>query len=674
MAHTGSAARRKPRFRERNARPEPPRQVPLPPPSSAPWTGRPAPRSREAPLPRITLEQGLYAALLVVGLAVRIWDVGSRAMHGDEAIHAWFSWNLYTGAGYQYDPVYHGPLQFLVTSVFFFLFGVSNATARLMAVLFGTGLILLPYCLRRWTGRGAALLASGFLAFSPAFVYVSRLERDDIFTAFFAMTMSIALFQFVRTQRARWFYLGAASIALSLSAMENTYITLFVFGSYVLIVLLSEALAARPNSDLVRLWARTGSEEQVSSGPLLVLGAVLVLAFALTVLTGLAIPCLLVAGLALILLVNRQTVLRSAGRGETPFLDAVRSVTRYQWINGVTIMVAILVLTFSTMGSNLRGIWDATQPLLNNGTCSLNTFPLNPCRKDILGGLFYWLSQHQVHRGGQPWFYYSFLFSLYEQIAVVFGIVGILWTLRKPTFFTTFLVYWAVLMFGIYSWAGEKFSWLMIHPLLPFTLLAAMAGAHGLRAANRLRWVTAAVLAVLVLLELHSTYVLNFIDGADPVEMMVYVQSAPDTPTIANDILTISYKVTMGKTLPVTIDSLDTWPFAWYLRDMPRVGYPDAAQLLTKPFSSNPVIIVDAGHQPLLAPKLDNRYTGKRYRLRWWFPERYKTLTWSSFGRDLVNPGDWRAVVAWLLDRRPFGPKHAVWFYYYVKKGLVSPF
>lgn len=674
MAQTGSAARRKPRFRERNARPEPPRQGPPPPPSSAARGERPISHRRVAALPAVTVEQSLYATFLLIGFAVRIWDVGSRAMHGDEAIHAWFSWNLYTGAGYQYDPVYHGPLQFLVTSVLFFLFGVSNTTARLMAVLFGTGLVFLPYFLRRWMGHVAALLAAAFIAMSPAFVYVSRFERDDIFSAFFAMTMAIAVFQFVQTRRARWFYLGAASIALSLSAMENTYITLFVFGSYVLIVLLSEAIAARPNSTAVRLWRQTGTEEHISSGPLLILTAILILAFALTVLTTLVVPLLLVAGISLILLVNRQTVLRCADSGDAPFLQAVRSVTRTEWINALTIFVAILFLTFSTIGSNLRGIWDATQPLLNNGACPGNTFPLNPCRKDILGGLFYWLSQHQVHRGGQPWFYYSFLFTLYEQIAVVFGIAGIVWTLRKPSFFTTFLVYWAVLMFGIYSWAGEKFAWLMIHPLVPFSLLAAMVIAHGLSAANRLRWATGAALLLLGLLELHGTYVLNFIDGADPVEMMVYVQSAPDTPVIANDILATSYKVTSGKTMHVTIDSLDTWPFAWYLREMPDVGYPDSAQLLTKPFSSNPIIIADASDQPLLAPKLGKHYTGKRYRLRWWFPEHYKTLTWSGFARDLVNPGDWRVVALWLTERRPFGPKHAVWFYYYVKKGIVSPF
>jgi uncharacterized protein (TIGR03663 family) len=676
MAQPDSAPRRKPRFRERNASPV------APPPSAGAAPTLPA--SRETPreriarvaLPQITLEQGLYVAIFAVGFAVRIWDDGSRAMHGDEAVHAWFAWNLFRGAGYAYDPVYHGPLQFLVTAGLFFLFGVSNATARLMAVLFGSALVALPYFFRPWMGRFTAVVASAFLALSPAFVYVSRLERDDIFTAFFALTLALGIFGYVRTHRAGYLYLAFASAALSLSAMENTYITLFVFGTFVAITVVSERAASQSRNVVAGIWKRTGNSSFASWGPVLGFALVAAFAFALTVLTGLYPPVPIVLAIGLVLLVNRQTMLCVLETGETPFLSAFRSVTRTQWLNGASIAVAILLLTYSTFGTNLHGIWDSSQAFFNTAgaACPGNRFPLNPCRKDILGGLFYWLSQHKVQRGGEPWFYYSLLFGLYEQIAVIFGVGGILLTLRRPTSFTIFLTYWAVLMFGVYSWAGEKFSWLMIHPLLPFTLLAATCVTYLLRQATMLRVAALAALILLGLLEVHSTFVLNFLNGADPVEMMVYVQSSPDTPKVADSILSDSYKVTRGNDLHVSIDSLDTWPFAWYLRDMPNVGYPAYPQLLQKPFVSDPVIIVDASHQAALARKLGNRYTGRAYRLRWWFPEDYKSLSWGTFARDAVNPGYWRVIGQWLIERRPFGPKGAVWFYYYVKRGLVSPF
>jgi uncharacterized protein (TIGR03663 family) len=678
MAGSDSSARRKARFRERNAvkviPPPQPRTTAITVPAmTLPRVG--ASRRAFSP-PVVTMEQALYGLCIMVAFVLRIWDAGSRAMHGDEAVHAWLAWNLYKGTGYQYDPIYHGPLQFPVTALFYFLFGVSNLSARLMSILFGTALVGLPYFLRHWMGRTAALVAAALITLSPAFVYTSRLERDDMFSCLFAMTMVIAFFSFMRTHQIRYLYLGVASIALSLSAMENTYITLFIFGTFLLVAIFSERLfhigALR---GLVNLWSRTGDVSVVRLTVLVGFLVVLVLAFALTVATGLYLPVPLVLGLGLIALVSRQVTLQSQASGEAPFIAAVRAPHRQQWLNAATIVVAILFLLFSTFGTNLHGIWDSSQSLFNNhGQCSYNSFRLNPCRRDIIGGLFYWLSQHGVHRGGQPWFYYTLLFGLYEQIAVVFGIGAIVWFSRRPTIFTTFLTYWAVLAFGVYSWAGEKFPWLMVHSLLAFTLLSAMFIVQVFQRNSAVRWVSAAVLALLLVVELHNTYEVNFVNGADPVEMMVYVQSSPDTPKVANDILNISNKVTGGNDLHVTIDTADTWPFAWYLRGMPNVGYPGSPGLLSAPFSTNPVIIVDESHQAALYPKIKGTYAGHKYRLRWWFPEDYKALTWSALGNHIVNPGDWKVILQWFVQRRPFGDKQSVSFYYYVKRGLISPY
>jgi len=638
------------------------------------------PEGRAVPLPRITVETVLYGLIIVGAFTIRIWDAGSRAMHGDEAVHAWLAWNLYNGTGYQYDPVYHGPLQFPLTALFYFLFGVSNLSGRLLSILFGTALVSLPFFLRHQMGRWAALLSSALIALSPAFVYTSRLERDDMLTCLFAMTMAIALFSFVRTRQTRYVYLGVCSIALSLSAMENTYITLFVFGTFLLIVLAGEYASRLPASErFFRAWRITGQMHHVSLAALGTYLALLAVAFVLTVAPVPWIPAFVpfptVLVLGLVAWAVRQAMVESEEGHDTRFTGAVRSVSRQQWLNAGTIALAILFLLYSTFGANLRGVWDASQPILNtNHVCAGNPFVLNPCRKDVIGGLFYWLSQHEVHRGGQPWFYYTLLFSLYEQIVVLFGLGGIIWFWRHPTLFTTFLTYWAVLMFGIYSWAGEKFPWLMVHPLLPFTLLSAMFVVDLLRLRSAVRYLTLAVLAVLLALEVHSTFEVNFVNGADPVEMMVYVQSSPQTPQVAGDILSLSNKVTNGNDLHVTIDNDDTWPFAWYLRDMPNVAYPSAQQLKTAPYSTNPVIIVDESHLADITSAVQQNYSYHQYRLRWWFPEDYKSLTWNSTAQRATDPGTWRVMYDWLIDRRPFGPKPAVLFDYYVKHGLASPY
>ena len=78
-------------------------------------------------------------------------------------------------------------------------------------------------------------------------------------------------------------------------------------------------------------------------------------------------------------------------------------------------------------------------------------------------------------RGGQPWYYYFVLIPLYEPLAVVFGLAGLVRALVQPTRFRIFLVYWFIVTLSLYTWAGEKMPWLVIHIMLPFLGLAGVA-------------------------------------------------------------------------------------------------------------------------------------------------------------------------------------------------------
>ena len=87
-------------------------------------------------------------------------------------------------------------------------------------------------------------------------------------------------------------------------------------------------------------------------------------------------------------------------------------------------------------------------------------------------GIAYWLGQHGVGRGGEkPYFYVVVLFGE-EWPVLLLGAVGAFVAFRQPTVLRAFLVWAFVLSLAIYSWAGEKFAWLVLHPLLPLILLA----------------------------------------------------------------------------------------------------------------------------------------------------------------------------------------------------------
>ena len=98
----------------------------------------------------------------------------------------------------------------------------------------------------------------------------------------------------------------------------------------------------------------------------------------------------------------------------------------------------------------------------------------------VTGSLLYWLSQHNVQRGGQPAHYYLFQLGVYEPLLLIFGTLGFaliardLWR-RRLAFPILLAAWWTLAALGLYAWAGEKMPWLTIHLVLPLTLLAAWA-------------------------------------------------------------------------------------------------------------------------------------------------------------------------------------------------------
>ena len=138
-----------------------------------------------------------YIVVAVAAAAIRFWDLGVRAFHHDESLHAFYSWNLYAGEGYIHNPMMHGPFQMEATAGLFFLFGDSDYTARLLYAIAGTVLVLMPLFFRSRLGDWGALITSVLLAFSPAMLYYSRFARNDILMAVWALGIVIAMWRYL---------------------------------------------------------------------------------------------------------------------------------------------------------------------------------------------------------------------------------------------------------------------------------------------------------------------------------------------------------------------------------------------------------------------------------------------------------------------------------------------
>ena len=106
-------------------------------------------------------------------------------------------------------------------------------------------------------------------------------------------------------------------------------------------------------------------------------------------------------------------------------------------------------------------------------TIAFTTFLTHP--KGVQGlytGLDYWLGQHSVGRGGESDVFYGVVLAGVEWPALLLGAIGAVAAIRRPTLLRVFLIWAFLLSLLVYSWAGEKFAWLVLHPLLPLILLA----------------------------------------------------------------------------------------------------------------------------------------------------------------------------------------------------------
>ncbi len=186
----------------------------------------------------------LFLLVFGLGLFLRIVVPTFKLLHHDEAIHAWFSYELITKGTYLYDPMYHGPLLYYLTGAAFSLFGDSDLVVRLLPGVFGACIIPLIYGIYRlgWLDRNHAIWAVFFVAISPDLVYFSRFLRHDIFQLFFTVLLVFAVLAYLKYGRFRYAALAGVAAACGLCLKEDMPFTLFIFGSFFLVLLFSRRI------------------------------------------------------------------------------------------------------------------------------------------------------------------------------------------------------------------------------------------------------------------------------------------------------------------------------------------------------------------------------------------------------------------------------------------------
>ena len=414
---------------------------------------------------KLSCEKILFIIFLIAAIFSRFWDLGTRAMSHDESLHALYSYYLYSGRGYQHTPMMHGPFLFHINALVYFLFGVNDFTARIVPAIFGVVLVALPYFMRRWLGSTGALVTSFLILISPSFLYYSRYIRNDIYIAVWNMLLIIALFRFVEERKPHWLYMGAAVLSLAIATKEVAYISAFIGFVFILSAIIWENLGPEEARAMRLLFA--GAVAFLTSMILALSIAALYKPRALPAPLLSSIPYFslitgILAGVLIVGVMARVTE-------EKPFTPSLRAINSRLLLISLLIFLAIHVTLFTTFFTNPYGLITG-----------------------IPGSISYWLAQHGVQRGGQPWYYYLILLPLYEFLPLILGAAGFIYYLIKPqrdkAWFQALLACWLILSLVIYSWAGEKMPWLVLHPALPFVVLGGMFGGQLLESFRLREW------------------------------------------------------------------------------------------------------------------------------------------------------------------------------------------
>jgi len=181
---------------------------------------------------RSTLERGIelggvtwsavaWVGIALAGVALRLAQLDMWALGLGEARRAFAAFALFRGSSLPPgdDLPATAPLLLLLQSVGFFLFGVTDATARIVPAFLGVALILLIFGLRPFVGTAAALGMATLAALSPTLVNASRTIDPAIAVACFTLLLIVTLLHCGRAAEASTIRRNAVGVGIALGAL-----------------------------------------------------------------------------------------------------------------------------------------------------------------------------------------------------------------------------------------------------------------------------------------------------------------------------------------------------------------------------------------------------------------------------------------------------------------------
>ena len=440
-----------------------------------------------ASFPALTGEVFIFGLILALTVLSRFYDLETRVMSHDESLHTYFSWLLYKGDGYQHTPMMHGPLQFHLLALSYFLFGVSDLTARIPSVLFSIATIWTLWYWRRYLGKAGALIAAGMMLISPYLLFYGRYVRNETYSGFAGLLMLWAVLSYLDKGEKRYIYWLTLSLLINFTAKETAFIyaaqmllfllftfiwnlvskywaydnarNAFIIAISIMALLVGATLGAvaltkdsapaaaidtaMPANPLAETTASAGNGANIIIGVLIFLIAFSFAAALYLLITGLGWAGIREERSFDLLMLIGTLVLPML----TPFIsklfgwvipttagELMGLVTKDYLQIGIAIAVSFILSITLGLFWNADLWWKNALLFYSIFTVLYTTVFTNSVGflTGIFGSLGYWLVQQGVERGSQPWYYYlAVQIPVYEFLPALGVWVGVWFGLKQ---------------------------------------------------------------------------------------------------------------------------------------------------------------------------------------------------------------------------------------------------
>jgi uncharacterized protein (TIGR03663 family) len=534
-------------------------------------------------------------ALVFLAMLSRFVNLGDKAFHHDESLHAYYSYRVSTGSPHEYSALLHGPFLYYFVGVFMWFFGATDFTARLAAALFSVALVALPLVTRKQLGRATTLWLMALFLISPTFWYFGRFLREDAFTSFWVLGVALGSLLFWKTQKPWALYFATSMLAFHFVNKENSFLHVFIWlFALCCIAFLQKKYAAGFAGDL--------PSQKVS--PILDRNYLIINSISIFV----TIFILFYSSFfrhskgslhGILDGLYRESLLywwdqNQKRRIDGPFDYHLPLIANYEFFVLPFLAFAWARLTFISQKAKavfwnskifvtisvtlLLATFLLPRVALVPEACTYTSFCLNSLSPN-LSNIFEPLVKaiHVAHSRH----------VLQIICYLVFGASGFLASLVLNRRFEAFLWFWGTGAIGIYSYVGEKVPWLLVYILIPVLLICSIElgrifgkssqktvlDTFSLNSASFCEGFSNRVFApalIWIFLALPFTlfkgFRVSFLMPDAPQERLVFTQTTPQAKQL-RDRWREARARNSQKQLKIAMSGDATWPYAWYVNE-----------------------------------------------------------------------------------------------------------